>query len=116
MGGKKNFLVVDSKTHQKDIEEKFNDLSSRKDIAMILITQGCADSIRATVDAYTLSGQVVPSVLEIPSKEQPYDPRKDSIMQRVAFFMPQAMAAMGIEQLLLVGAVHRTYLRSAATA
>merc|ERR1712137_35038 len=95
--GKKNFLVVDSKTHVKDIEEKFNDLTSRKDIAMILITQGCADEIRHIVDAYTKSGQVVPTVLEIPSKEQPSDPRKDAIMQRVAFFIPSAMASMGLE-------------------
>merc|ERR1712151_543539 len=94
--GKKNFLVVDSKTHQKDIEEKFNDLTCRKDIAMILITQGCADTIRHVVDGYTNSGQVVPTVLEIPSKEQPYDPRKDAIMQRVAFFAPQALA-MGVD-------------------
>merc|ERR1712083_665421 len=90
--GKKNFLMVDSKTHQKDMEEKFHELTSRKDVAMVLITQGCADSIRPAIENYTLSGQVVPTVLEIPSKEQPYDPRKDSIMQRVAFFMPQAMA------------------------
>jgi len=35
--------------------------------------------------------------MEIPSKEQPYDPRKDAIMQRVAFFMPSAMAQLGLE-------------------
>eukprot|EP00418_Pyrodinium_bahamense_P011186 CAMPEP_0179120386 /NCGR_PEP_ID=MMETSP0796-20121207/56718_1 /TAXON_ID=73915 /ORGANISM="Pyrodinium bahamense, Strain pbaha01" /LENGTH=133 /DNA_ID=CAMNT_0020818925 /DNA_START=63 /DNA_END=464 /DNA_ORIENTATION=+ len=95
--GKKNFLIVDSKTHQKDIEDMFHSLTSRKDVAMILITQGCADLIRHAVDAYTTSGQVVPTVMEIPSKEQPYDPRKDAIMQRVAFFMPQAMAALGLD-------------------
>ena len=37
--GKKNFLVVDSKVHIKDIEEHFHELSARKDISMILITQ-----------------------------------------------------------------------------
>ena len=37
--GKKNFLVVDSKVHIKDIEEHFHDLTARKDISMILITQ-----------------------------------------------------------------------------
>ena len=36
--GKKN-LVVDSKVHIKDIEEQFHDLTARKDISMILITQ-----------------------------------------------------------------------------
>eukprot|EP00927_Polykrikos_kofoidii_P010809 TRINITY_DN1456_c0_g1_i4.p1 TRINITY_DN1456_c0_g1~~TRINITY_DN1456_c0_g1_i4.p1 ORF type:complete len:134 (+),score=25.88 TRINITY_DN1456_c0_g1_i4:82-483(+) len=94
--GRKNFLIVDSKTHQKDIEEKFHDLSSRKDICMIFITQGCADEIRYAVDAFAHSGALVPTVLEIPSKEQPYDPRKDAVMQRVATFLPSAMASLGI--------------------
>uniref|UniRef100_A0A7S1LKU4 V-type proton ATPase subunit F n=1 Tax=Alexandrium catenella TaxID=2925 RepID=A0A7S1LKU4_ALECA len=95
--GKKSFLLVDSKTHTRDVEEKFHELTTRKDVAMVLITQSCADLIRPAVDGYTSSGQVVPAIMEIPSKEQPYDPRKDAIMQRVAFFMPQAMAAMGLE-------------------
>eukprot|EP00928_Gymnodinium_smaydae_P050619 TRINITY_DN34175_c0_g1_i1.p1 TRINITY_DN34175_c0_g1~~TRINITY_DN34175_c0_g1_i1.p1 ORF type:complete len:134 (-),score=32.68 TRINITY_DN34175_c0_g1_i1:127-528(-) len=94
--GKKNFMIVDSKTHQKDLEEKFHELTNRKDVGMILITQGCADDIRYAVDAYSASGRVVPTILEIPSKEQPYDPRKDTVMQRVAMFMPTAMARLGI--------------------
>merc|ERR1712110_814133 len=69
--GRKNFMIVDSKTHQKAVEEKFHELTTRKDIAMILITQTCANDIRYAVDAYGESGQVVPTVLEIPSKEQP---------------------------------------------
>mmetsp|Transcript_45758 Transcript_45758/g.118384 ORF Transcript_45758/g.118384 Transcript_45758/m.118384 type:complete len:134 (-) Transcript_45758:258-659(-) len=95
--GKKNFLVVDSKTHQKEVEDKFHELVSRKDVAMVLITQACAEGIRMTVDQYAASGQVIPTVLEIPSAEMPYDPRKDAVMQRVAFFMPSAMAALGLE-------------------
>merc|ERR1712232_785891 len=94
--GKKNFMIVDSKTHQKAVEEKFHELTSRKDIAMILITQTCANDIRYAVEAYGETGQVVPTVLEIPSKDTPYDPRKDTIMQRVAFFMPSAMEKLGI--------------------
>merc|ERR1711860_268243 len=95
--GKKNFMVVDSKTNTREIEEMFHDLTTRKDICMVLITQGVADMIRLAADNYGASGQVVPTILEIPSKEPPYDPRKDSIMQRVAFFMPTAMASLGIE-------------------
>mmetsp|Transcript_56285 Transcript_56285/g.98296 ORF Transcript_56285/g.98296 Transcript_56285/m.98296 type:complete len:133 (+) Transcript_56285:76-474(+) len=94
--GTKNYLVVDSKTNVKDIEEKFKELTSRTDIAMVLITQSEAEKIRVTVHDYQISGQVIPTILEIPSKEQPYDPRKDAIMQRVAIFMPTAMAQMGI--------------------
>eukprot|EP00435_Cladocopium_sp_Y103_P024130 s2022_g5.t2 len=93
--GKKNFLVVDSKVHIKDIEEQFHDLTARKDISMILITQDCAEMIRRAVDEFAHSGQMIPTVLEIPSKDTPYDPRKDGVMQRVAFFMPSAMASLG---------------------
>eukprot|EP00931_Biecheleriopsis_adriatica_P118779 TRINITY_DN940_c0_g1_i7.p1 TRINITY_DN940_c0_g1~~TRINITY_DN940_c0_g1_i7.p1 ORF type:complete len:135 (+),score=37.05 TRINITY_DN940_c0_g1_i7:90-494(+) len=95
--GKKNFLVVDSKIHVKEVEDKFHELTSRKDISMVLVTQDCAEMIRKTVDDYTNGGKVIPTVLEIPSKDTPYDPRKDSVMQRVAFFLPSAMASMGIE-------------------
>lgn len=40
--------------------------------------------IRATIQDYE---QAIPTVLEIPSKEQPYDPEKDSVMQRVSLFL-----------------------------
>mmetsp|Transcript_101086 Transcript_101086/g.290949 ORF Transcript_101086/g.290949 Transcript_101086/m.290949 type:complete len:135 (-) Transcript_101086:64-468(-) len=95
--GKKNFLVVDAKTHQRDIDDMFHELTRRKDISMIFITQSCSELIRQSVDGYSDSGQLVPAVLEIPSKEQPYDPRKDAVMQRVAFFLPSAMASLGID-------------------
>ena len=39
-----------------------------------------ADKIRGQVDAYA---EAFPSVLEIPSKDHPYDPEKDSVMKRV---------------------------------
>jgi ATP synthase F subunit len=39
-----------------------------------------ADRIRPTIAKFT---QAVPAVLEIPSKEHPYNPAKDSILQRV---------------------------------
>eukprot|EP00959_Pyramimonas_sp_CCMP1952_P044030 920199-Pyramimonas_sp.AAC.1 len=64
---------------------------------MIYITQGCAEHIRYAIDEYSKSGQVIPAILEIPSKDCPYDPRKDAVMQRVAFFRPTAMAEMGID-------------------
>lgn len=84
--GKKNYLVVDTHTRPSDIEENFRDLSGRKDIAIILISQTCANQIRNVVDEFSRSGQVVPAVLEIPTKEAPYDAKKDPIMQRVQVF------------------------------
>ncbi|KAF8311236.1 vacuolar ATP synthase [Clavulina sp. PMI_390] len=77
---KKNFLVVDSKTQVSTIESAFQEFTERKDIAILLINQHIAEKIRPTVDKYT---QAFPALLEIPSKDHPYDPSKDSILKRV---------------------------------
>lgn len=52
---------------------------NRDDIGIILINQYIAEMIRHVIDAHTLS---IPAVLEIPSKEHPYDASKDSILRR----------------------------------
>ncbi|KAJ3537461.1 hypothetical protein NMY22_g5585 [Coprinellus aureogranulatus] len=77
---KKNFLVVDSKTPVATIESTFVEYTERKDIAILLINQHIAEKIRPTVDKYN---QAFPTLLEIPSKDHPYDPSKDSILKRV---------------------------------
>ncbi|KAK1635102.1 V-type proton ATPase subunit F [Colletotrichum phormii] len=76
----KNFLVVDGKTDTAAIESAFESFTSRKDIGIILINQHIADRIRHRVDTYTAA---FPTVLEIPSKDHPYDPEKDSVLRRV---------------------------------
>ncbi|TKA31483.1 V-type proton ATPase subunit F [Salinomyces thailandicus] len=78
---KKNYLVVDHKTETSTIEGAFEQFTKlRKDIAIVLINQHIADRIRGQVDKF---GEAFPSVLEIPSKDHPYDPEKDSVMKRV---------------------------------
>ncbi|KAK1232081.1 H(+)-transporting V1 sector ATPase subunit F [Marasmius sp. AFHP31] len=77
---KKNFLVVDTKTQVAQIEAAFQEFTERKDIAILLINQHIAEKIRPTVDKYQ---QAFPALLEIPSKDHPYDPSKDSILKRV---------------------------------
>ncbi|CAM9881451.1 unnamed protein product, partial [Chrysoparadoxa australica] len=74
-----NFLVVNEDTHVDVIEESFNRLTSRDDIAIVLINQHIATEIRHILKDYT---KTVPTVLEIPSKTTPYDPDQDYIMQR----------------------------------
>ncbi|KAI9636690.1 ATPase, V1 complex, subunit F [Dioszegia hungarica] len=77
---KKNFLIVDSKTQTSVIESAFQEFTERKDIAILLINQHVADKIRPSVDKYQAA---FPALLEIPSKEHPYDPSKDSVLKRV---------------------------------
>jgi V-type H+-transporting ATPase subunit F len=93
-----NFLVVDNKTDNTAIEAAFDRFTSeRKDIAIVLINQHVrllrrqrkdfatnsvqiAERIRYRVDTYTAA---FPALLEIPSKDHPYDPEKDSVLRRV---------------------------------
>ncbi|KAI9774573.1 MAG: H(+)-transporting V1 sector ATPase subunit F [Geoglossum simile] len=77
----KNFLVVDTKTETSAIEAAFNEFTKeRKDIGILLINQHIAERIRHRIDAYTAA---FPAVLEIPAKDHPYDPEKDSVLRRV---------------------------------
>ena len=74
-----NFLKVNSQTKNEQIEEFFHSLVTNKNIGIILISQDIADRIRDTLDAYN---EIIPTVLEIPSKQHPYSIEKDSIMQK----------------------------------
>mmetsp|Transcript_29233 Transcript_29233/g.49345 ORF Transcript_29233/g.49345 Transcript_29233/m.49345 type:complete len:116 (-) Transcript_29233:353-700(-) len=75
-----NFLIVKQETEISVIEEAFKSLSERNDVGIILINQCIANDIRHLLRDYT---KTIPTVLEIPSKDQPYDPDQDYIMQRV---------------------------------
>eukprot|EP00923_Selenidium_pygospionis_P013751 GHVN01023732.1.p1 GENE.GHVN01023732.1~~GHVN01023732.1.p1 ORF type:complete len:128 (-),score=21.34 GHVN01023732.1:271-654(-) len=81
--GRTNYLIIDGKTRRVDIENAWKEFIERKDVGVILINQHVADSIRYLVDLHDV---VIPTILEIPSKEHPYDKDKDSVMQRVKVF------------------------------
>lgn len=77
---KTNYLIVDSKTTIKQIEDAFKEFTSREDIAIVLISQYVANRIRFLVDSHN---KPIPAILEIPSKDHPYDPAQDSVLSRV---------------------------------
>ena len=82
-----NFMVVDKNTAVSDIEDTFKRFIKRDDIDIILINQNVAELIRHVIDSHT---QPIPSVLEIPSKDHPYDASKDSILRRAkGMFNPE---------------------------
>ena len=62
------------------VEEAFEEFTARKDMAILLITQQVANDIRPLLDEYR---QAFPTILEIPSKDHPYDPAKDSVLKRI---------------------------------
>lgn len=78
-----NFLIVDQDTKLALIEQTFKDLTTREDIGIILINQHIANDIRHVLKDYN---ETIPTVLEIPSKEHPYDPEQDYIMQVSCLF------------------------------
>ncbi|KIZ02227.1 V-type H+-transporting ATPase subunit F [Monoraphidium neglectum] len=75
-----NFLIVDGKTTVRHIETSFKEFSARDDIAIILISQPIANMIRHVIANHN---KPIPAVLEIPSKDAPYDPNQDSLLIRV---------------------------------
>ena len=79
-----NFLVVKQDTKLQQVEEAFQNFTTREDIGIILINQHVANDIRHVLKDYHAT---IPTVLEIPSKEHPYDPEQDYIMQRVNMFL-----------------------------
>ena len=79
-----NFLIVKADTKLQQVEQAFQDFSSRDDVGIILINQHVANNIRHVLKDYN---STIPTVLEIPSKEHPYDPEQDYIMQRVNLFL-----------------------------
>jgi len=74
-----NFMVVDKTTSVSDIEDCLKNFIKRDDIDIILINQNVAEMVRHVTDAHTAP---LPAILEIPSKDSPYDPTKDSILRR----------------------------------
>eukprot|EP00745_Piridium_sociabile_P005606 TRINITY_DN13491_c0_g1_i1.p1 TRINITY_DN13491_c0_g1~~TRINITY_DN13491_c0_g1_i1.p1 ORF type:complete len:136 (+),score=37.74 TRINITY_DN13491_c0_g1_i1:41-409(+) len=74
-----NYMVVTKDTPAMEIEETFKNYLKRDDIAIILINQSIAELIRHVIDQHT---SPIPAVLEIPSKDCPYDASKDSILRR----------------------------------
>eukprot|EP00924_Labyrinthula_sp_SR-Ha-C_P004585 snap_masked-scaffold_1-processed-gene-5.19-mRNA-1 protein AED:0.33 eAED:0.33 QI:0/-1/0/1/-1/1/1/0/116 len=75
-----NFLSVTPQTKITEVEKKFEELTTRKDIGIILINQHVANMIRPAIQDYN---GLIPTVLEIPSKEHPYDAAKDEVMKQV---------------------------------
>mmetsp|Transcript_15296 Transcript_15296/g.21622 ORF Transcript_15296/g.21622 Transcript_15296/m.21622 type:complete len:117 (-) Transcript_15296:220-570(-) len=79
-----NFLVVKQDTKLDQVEAAFQNFSSRDDVGIILINQHVANDIRHVLKDYNAT---IPTVLEIPSKDHPYDPEQDYIMQRVNMYL-----------------------------
>ena len=79
-----NFLVVKPETEVSQVEEVFKSFTARNDIGIILINQHIANDVRHCIRDHN---KTIPTVLEIPSKDIPYNPDQDTVMQRVSLML-----------------------------
>jgi V-type H+-transporting ATPase subunit F len=79
--GKSNFYIVDKDVSDADIEKNLRELLARTDIGVIFVSQTVAERVRHVISDHE---EIIPTILEIPSKEAPYDPEKDAIVVKAA--------------------------------
>ena len=71
-------LLLQLDTEDTEIETFFFKLMSSNRIAIILITTNIADRIRPTLEKF--KNHLIPNVLEIPSKDRPYNLDEDMVI------------------------------------
>ena len=76
-----NFLIVDKDTDDETIETTLRSFLERTDIGIVLISQNVAERVRNIIVEHN---KVLPTILEIPSKDTPYEADKDTIVKRAA--------------------------------
>ena len=79
--GEANFMIVNKDTSLSQIEVGFSKMLAREDIGIIMISQNIAEQIRNLIAEHD---QVIPTIMEIPSKDVPYDPLKDTVLCKAA--------------------------------
>lgn len=79
--GVKNFMIVERNTTDEEIEQALRSYLARPDIGIVLISQGSAERVRHVIVEHQAT---IPTILEIPGDDAPYDPEKDTIVVRAA--------------------------------
>ena len=96
--GQSNYMICNKETTDAMLEDVFYKWLHRDDIGVILIAQNMAERVRnMIVEHQSDEEKVLPTVMEIPSKDAPYDPTKDSML--VAAAQKLFGAEAGIEKL-----------------
>ena len=83
--GSANFMICGKETTDQEIEETLASYLAREDIAIIMIAQSLAERVRnMIVEFQNDEEKILPTILEIPSKDSPYDPLKDTMLVAAA--------------------------------
>lgn len=79
--GEANFLIVTKDTTLSQIETAFTKMLANPEMGIIMISQNIAEAIRNKIAEHE---EVLPTIMEIPSKDVPYDPTKDTVLCKAA--------------------------------
>ena len=79
--GVKNFMIIERNTTDEEIDTTLRGFLARPDIGIVLISQGAAERVRNVIVEHEAT---IPTILEIPGDDAPYDPEKDTIVVRAA--------------------------------
>ena len=79
--GNQNFFIIERNTTDEEIDQQLRNFLGRPDIGIVLISQGAAERVRNVIVEHEAT---IPTILEIPGDDAPYDPEKDTIVQRAS--------------------------------
>jgi V-type H+-transporting ATPase subunit F len=83
--GSQNFLIVNKETTDDVLEQTFKAWTGKEEVGIILIGQSYAERIRNMICEHQENEEkILPTILEIPTKEAPYDPTKDTMLVKAA--------------------------------
>ena len=85
--GESNFYIVNKETTDSTLEVEVAKFLARDDIGILLIAQSLAERVRNVIVEFEENEEkLLPTILEIPSKDAPYDPEKDSMLKKANIF------------------------------
>jgi len=79
--GDANFFIVAKDTPLSEIDTAFMKMLKNPEMGIIMVSQNVAEMIRNRIVEHL---EVIPTIMEIPSKDVPYDPTKDSVLVKAA--------------------------------
>jgi ATP synthase F subunit len=79
--GVQNFLIIERNTTDEMIDAALRGFLARNDVGIVLISQGAAERVRNVILEHEA---IIPTILEIPGDDMPYEAVKDPIVVRAA--------------------------------
>ena len=83
--GKTNYYMSSKETTDEELEAALQAYLEDPKIAIVFIAQNLAERVRNVINEHLNDEEkILPTIMEIPSKEAEYDPTKDSMLVQAA--------------------------------